>query len=537
MQALDLEQQFHFLDALPDTLYETVITTRHGSLSERVQGILAWRAALLDGRLPKLEALVWPETSITEKLLPRLDVLELPELCKGEESLVDHVLKDICQAVDSIDEWRERELEGLFDDSLQQNRRQRNTPSQLDHQPSDVGHVPEPSSDDGKQDEVGSHQSADGRNSEVGSGQSAVDSQQTPAEAPRPQSLSQASHLSEAVIDTLAKDWGQLQARWRTIQETVTGMATRLGRGWDLSQGVLVSKGWQDFVRLRRWIKGHPELIALIDSLGRDQQGEGQDKPDRVPESVESSENQLHQKPQTIIRTESPMATHGISHSDDIARMLPQEAAYLGHSKLHMLWHARRAEQALLCYQVEGVLSEHRAEMVAIEETRQQQRKKSQAKKGPILLCLDTSASMHGEAEQMAKAICLEVVRLANQEQRRCHLFSFSGPGQVLSQALEFSPQGLRAIIRFLQQSFHGGTDIQGALQVAMEKMQQLDWQQADMLLVSDGRFPSNPQLLDQFNREKRKHGLRVKGIIVGSWSDTHMAALCGQSRPLRFAP
>jgi len=40
-----------------------------------------------------------------------------------------------------------------------------------------------------------------------------------------------------------------------------------------------------------------------------------------------------------------------------ISRMLPSELVFLGHPQLKMLWHARRAEKALLTYRVEGVLS------------------------------------------------------------------------------------------------------------------------------------------------------------------------------------
>ena len=50
-----------------------------------------------------------------------------------------------------------------------------------------------------------------------------------------------------------------------------------------------------------------------------------------------------------------PEETKGVELSDAIPRMLPSEAAMLGHPVLKCLWHARRAELALLTYRVEGV--------------------------------------------------------------------------------------------------------------------------------------------------------------------------------------
>lgn len=49
---------------------------------------------------------------------------------------------------------------------------------------------------------------------------------------------------------------------------------------------------------------------------------------------------------------------------------------------------------------------------------------------GPIILCLDTSGSMRGAREVVAKALALECMRGAHRQQRPCYLYAFSGPGQ-----------------------------------------------------------------------------------------------------------
>jgi len=53
------------------------------------------------------------------------------------------------------------------------------------------------------------------------------------------------------------------------------------------------------------------------------------------------------------------------------------------------------------------------------------------ADRGPILLCVDTSGSMRGARETVAKALALECMRAAREQERDCFVFAFSGPSEV----------------------------------------------------------------------------------------------------------
>ena len=55
------------------------------------------------------------------------------------------------------------------------------------------------------------------------------------------------------------------------------------------------------------------------------------------------------------------------------------------------------------------------------------------ADRGPILLCVDTSGSMRGPREVVAKALALECMRAAKAQERGCFVFAFAGPQEVLS--------------------------------------------------------------------------------------------------------
>ncbi len=487
MKALCLEEQFQFLDALPETLFDRVVTLAYGNLQERVRGILFWRENLLHGFLPPVNDIFWPEPDMAKIIHQRLHAVDLLPFCRDEESLVDQILQDICTAIESILQQRLHNTESLFDDILAQQ------PSQNDL------HSRQP-----ENDTLNDNPSTNTEN--------------TPSA--NPSANSEFNSLTD-IGENLEQQWIKLLFQWKETREIFSSMGTRPGRGWDLSKGILATAGWRDFIAYRKLIRDHPQLKKVISILGQKQQTVSAYKRSRI-----TSDNTLiaEEKP---IKIKSPLSTQGVTRSGDIARMLPQEAAFLGHPKLHMLWHVRRAENALLSYQVEGVLSDHQPDIPTSEKNHPYSSSSGTRKKGPIILCIDTSGSMHGEPEQLAKAICLEVIRQAARLGQPCLLFAFSGPGQLLEQSLSFDQDGLRAIIRFLQQTFHGGTDIREPFARALEKITERHWQHADILLVSDGRFPVPEHLTTKLADAQKREGLRVFGITVGHWSSSSMEAVC----------
>ncbi len=567
---MSLEAHFAFLDDLPEALYQQVVTLHHGTLRQRVEGILAWRHALLRGELPDLQRISWPEPAIAEILVRRLDALDLVPLCEQQEALVDEILKDVCAGVESILRRREQGIHGLFDDVVEDQRRREREHSQLSGGDDAAGPGEAGGGDSTAAPAAGGPAGAgrgeaaptgeaggEGPGAGAGSdevagpaaGPSVTDgaamaatqgaSDQTPdaaagAPAPAAGTPTLTAAAAQALGEQLQQRWEGLLAQWRETEQVFRGMGSHLGRGWDLSSGELHSQGWRDFVAYRRLIHDHPQLVALVDSLGREAQtaGEGPRTPQLETQPAPAGETLPTPR---LIRMTSPQSTRGITRSDDIARMLPQEAAYLGHPRLKLLWHARRAEQGLLSYQVEGVLSEHRPEPLLRELEERRPRPAAERRRGPLIICLDTSASLHGEPERIAKAVCLEVLRLANQTQRRCLLYAFSGPGQVVEQELRLTPGGLREILRFLALSFHGGTDIRSPMTRALARIREAHWQRADMLLISDGRFPVPPAVERAVARARQEEDLRLVGLVIGRWRSPGLQRLC---RPVhRFTP
>lgn len=85
-----------------------------------------------------------------------------------------------------------------------------------------------------------------------------------------------------------------------------------------------------------------------------------------------------------------------------------------------LLHYARRLERTLLTYERVGWTD-------TPAQTRTGTEVRPAAVSGPIILCLDTSGSMMGAREVVAKALALECMRQARTQKRACYLYSFSG--------------------------------------------------------------------------------------------------------------
>ena len=133
-----------------------------------------------------------------------------------------------------------------------------------------------------------------------------------------------------------------------------------------------------------------------------------------------------------------------------------------------------------------------------------------------MLICVDTSGSMQGGAEAVAKAVVLEAVRCAHAQRRACRVYAFGGPDEVVEMELGVDAEGVGRLARFLGQGFGGGTDICGPLERAIARLDEAGWELADLLIASDGEFGATPALVERLDAVRRERGLRVQGILIG---------------------
>jgi len=326
-----------------------------------------------------------------------------------------------------------------------------------------------------------------------------------------------AEAAADLALDSFAADWKE---RCGTMDElsAVFGEYADLVKNtrWDMMRGLLRSAGWQEVVRARRLIEDLPDLARIVRQLGRARVTE-------EPDAASHSEVRImeeHLAVREVERIEQvpdyPGETLGVRRSGRVARMLPAEAMLLLHPRLRLVWHARHAERTLLTYQDDDRMPAVTHELAPAWRPSSRRVPDKRLEMGPMLVCVDTSGSMQGGAEAVAKAVVLEAVRTAHAQRRSCHLFAFSGPEEVVETELALDCDGIARLAGFMGQTFRGGTDISGPLERTLAKLGERQWQLADLLIASDGEFGATPAVAAQIRRAKDELGLRVQGMLIG---------------------
>jgi uncharacterized protein with von Willebrand factor type A (vWA) domain len=143
-----------------------------------------------------------------------------------------------------------------------------------------------------------------------------------------------------------------------------------------------------------------------------------------------------------------------------------------------------------------------------------------------VVVIVDTSGSMHGLPEQVAKALVLEALRIAHTEHRRCYLYAYSGPGQITEHELDLSPDGIGRLLSFLGFTFGGGSDEAGVLMRVLARLREPAWKRADVMFVSDGEWPV-PAALKTAVQQAREVGTRFHGVQIGNLGHTGLHDIC----------
>ena len=457
------------LQELPDTLFNSVVNHPLGKLEDRLNSIVHIRKALITGNCPDQNGLTWPDATVAQFLCKWFEESKLPKWCRGSEELVDKLILEI------LDNLKERNT--IFFEKIKY------CINKLSIFPNLKLFI-----------------------------------------------LNNCllflfnETLKEADIECLNKltsKWEDNIKIWIEIEQVFGNLGLALGWDYDLSKGVFQSTGWKNMKKLSDLLKRTKEIQELIAGIGRlrmQEENEVNGSVGQLLEKMQRSTEEMQMAKTPLI----PHEARGIERSNEIVRMLPSEAAMLRHNVLKRLWHIRRAERTLLTYRVEGTEWESKS-VKNLEQNSSDKR----IFRGPIIACLDTSGSMKGEPETVAKAVVLEAACVARKENRKFLLFSFSGPQECDCHELNFSLDGVNQLLNFLEMSFYGGTDVDLPFKYAVEQLNENEWQRADILLVSDGLFSISDTTMKIVNRAKSEMGLRVIGLLVNRSDNDEMRKIC----------
>jgi uncharacterized protein with von Willebrand factor type A (vWA) domain len=303
--------------------------------------------------------------------------------------------------------------------------------------------------------------------------------------------------LRAALMEQLEKLLQLLQK----LQEQLRSFGLDTGLLFDLSTGELTATDIQQFVRWAKYLAEDEGIQKLCDLLGKMRQIEWSDKIERV-KTIATTEVYI---PDANSREE----IIGIRLGRDIEHALPVEFALLADPDTALLFDLKYVESALMCFDMQGMQNSH-----THVETEEEHTIKENEKQGPMILCVDTSGSMNGMPETIAKAITLFLVTKAREQKRPCYLINFSTSIHTFDFGADMR---MKDLLRFLKMSFHGGTDVGPALDHALHTMGQDEYKNADLLVISDFVMSELPKDYLERVEGQRLNGNKFHSLVVGS--------------------
>ena len=285
------------------------------------------------------------------------------------------------------------------------------------------------------------------------------------------------------------------------LSQTLEALGLEPGAFFDLSNGSL---SLHDISPIKRWLKylkndkGVQDLLVM---MGRIHQAKQSEKIETVHKLI------FEEIPVPDINSKEEIV--GLRLGKDIEHALPSELALMADPETSLLFDLKYIESGLMCFDMEGVQHIDNEYEIEVENSVTED-----DTKGPMIICVDTSGSMKGSPETIAKAITMLMVLKAKQDNRACYLINFSTNIETLDLSSGFV---LDNLISFLQKSFHGGTDVAPAIEKGVSVMETDEYENADMLIISDFIMAGLPSTLLNKIEKLRERGNKFNSLVVDS--------------------
>jgi uncharacterized protein with von Willebrand factor type A (vWA) domain len=187
----------------------------------------------------------------------------------------------------------------------------------------------------------------------------------------------------------------------------------------------------------------------------------------------------------------------GVTTGNDLTRLLPCELVKLTQPALFPIFAQGYIERSLL-----------QRELISREPLA----------RGPIIICLDSSGSMQGQAEIWSKAIALALLSIAVSQKRHCRILHFTDVVERIDDFAGEIPDTNR-VIDCIEKFYNGGsTSFTSALTGALASIQQHEQtKKADVVLITDGLDNPSSRFMEQWQIDRKKYEFSCYGILITS--------------------
>lgn len=236
------------------------------------------------------------------------------------------------------------------------------------------------------------------------------------------------------------------------------------------------ASGWGDEPGVLEKLALDPNLIALLDNeymrdilnkAGRIERTVAGERADRLLRGYDNVE---------------------IEMGNDLSRLTPQDLALLADEE---------TEDLFMLKYCEGTLQLMR-------------REENPYVKGPIIVNVDESGSMHGGKDRWAKALAFAMCSQAYRERREFGIVCFDMDTRTL-----WNPQEPEEFLRFLSMTSGGGTRFEPPLKDSMNMIEE-NAIEADIIFLTDGMASVSEGFAATYKKRKEKLKFRTIAVSIG---------------------
>lgn len=259
---------------------------------------------------------------------------------------------------------------------------------------------------------------------------------------------------------------------------------------WNMMNGLWTTFDFERLLSQVKLQKVYPEISQIVGKMGRISNDTGEDWMALKQGSTQQFEHASHSD------------IYGVTTGHDLGSLLPSEFALFMDDKTENVFIQKYLSDQLQVFR-------YKSEIMNPERSLN---KKPAAKRGPMIICLDTSGSMDGKPQKISQSVIIQAVDIAMKEKRQCFLIAFS----VSIKPLDILKEG-QNIITLLKKTPSGNTDATQMLDATFKLLESNpEYINADVLWVTD--FVMNQTSKDRIEKMQhlRSEGTHFYGLRIG---------------------
>ncbi len=262
---------------------------------------------------------------------------------------------------------------------------------------------------------------------------------------------------------------------------------------WGLMGGEWNEYDFERLLRIAKMQKEYPVLQKLALKMGRMLDPDGDDA---IYAGFGSASKMQHSSKSDI---------EGVSIGNDINALLPLEMAQMMDDDLGDLFTYKFATRSLQTFQ-------HRSEMLC--PSRHLERKRAR-QRGPMIVAIDTSGSMQGKPQNIARSILMKLIDISRRQHRDLFIIAFSVSARPID-----AHRNYVQLLDFFSHDSSGDTNATKMIEQVHSILQSNpSYMSADVLIISDFHLPLvSPTLLNAIEYH-RIHETKFYGLQIGETS------------------